>query len=109
MSACAIIRPQPPACTETAGAVAARFLAQFNDALIYLLLAAAVITAALGHGIRLPGVILAVVLVNALIGFVQEGKAEKALDAIRKMLAPKASVIRNRSKESDRRRRSGAG
>ncbi len=70
-----------------------RFLAQFNDALIYLLLVAAIITAALGHGID-SGVILAVVLVNAVIGFVQEGKAEKALDAIRNMLAPKASVIR---------------
>ena len=71
-----------------------RFLAQFNDALIYLLLAAAIITALLGHGID-SGVILAVVLVNAVIGFIQEGKAEKALDAIRNMLAPKASVIRD--------------
>ena len=70
-----------------------RFLAQFHDALIYLLLAASAITAALGHGID-AGVILAVVLVNAVIGFVQEGKAEKALDAIRSMLAPKASVVR---------------
>lgn len=71
-----------------------RFLAQFNDALIYLLLAASVITATLGHGID-SGVILAVVLVNAVIGFIQEGKAEKALDAIRDMLAPVASVIRD--------------
>ena len=71
-----------------------RFLAQFNDALIYLLLAAAVITATLGHGID-AGVILAVVLVNAVIGFIQEGKAERALDAIRDMLAPMASVIRD--------------
>ena len=71
-----------------------RFLAQFNDALVYLLIAAAAITAVLGHGID-SGVILAVVLVNAVIGYIQEGKAEKALDAIRDMLAPKASVIRD--------------
>ena len=71
-----------------------RFLAQFNDALIYLLLAAAAITAALGHGID-SSVILAVVLVNAFVGFIQEGKAERALDAIRNMLAPTASVIRD--------------
>ncbi len=71
-----------------------RFLAQFNDALIFLLLAAAAITAALGHGID-AGVILAVVLVNAVVGFIQEGKAERALDAIRDMLAPMASVIRD--------------
>ena len=50
--------------------------------------------ALLGHGID-SGVILAVVLVNAVIGFIQEGKAEKALDAIRTMLAPKASVVRD--------------
>ncbi|MEL6964002.1 MAG: cation-transporting P-type ATPase [Pseudomonadota bacterium] len=71
-----------------------RFLAQFNDALIYLLLAAAAVTIVLGHWID-AGVILAVVLVNAVVGFLQEGKAERALDAIRDMLAPKASVIRN--------------
>jgi magnesium-transporting ATPase (P-type) len=71
-----------------------RFLAQFKDALVYLLIAAAAITAGLGHGID-AGVILAVVLVNAVIGYIQEGKAEKALDAIRDMLAPTASVIRD--------------
>jgi len=40
-------------------------------------------------------VILAVVIINALIGYVQEGKAEKAMDAIRRMLAPRASVLRD--------------
>lgn len=39
--------------------------------------------------------ILGVVLVNAIIGFIQEGRAEKALDAIRNMLSPKASVLRD--------------
>ncbi len=70
-----------------------RFLAQFHNVLIYVLLVAAVITALLGHWIDAQ-VIMAVVLVNAIIGFLQEGKAENALEAIRDMLAPKASVIR---------------
>lgn len=71
-----------------------RFLAQFHNLLIYVLLAAAVITALLDHWIDAL-VILGVVLINAVIGFLQEGKAEKALDAIREMLAPTASVIRD--------------
>ena len=70
-----------------------RFFAQFHDVLIYVLLGAAVVTALLDHWIDAQ-VILAVVLVNAIIGFLQEGKAERALEAIRGMLAPKASVIR---------------
>lgn len=52
-----------------------RFLRQFNDVLIYVLLVAAVMTAFLEHWID-TGVILAVVLINAIIGFLQEGKAE---------------------------------
>ncbi|MEO1246085.1 MAG: cation-transporting P-type ATPase [Pseudomonadota bacterium] len=70
-----------------------RFLAQFHDVLIYVLLAAAVMTALLEHWVDTQ-VILAVVVINAVIGFIQEGKAEKALEAIRDMLAPKATVIR---------------
>ena len=71
-----------------------RFLAQFHNVLIYVLLAAAGITALLGHWID-TGVILAVVVVNAVIGFIQEGRAEQAMDAIRKMLAPHTSVLRD--------------
>jgi len=65
-------------------------LAQFHNLLIYILIATSVVTAPLGGHL----VILAVVRINVVIGFVQEGKAEKALDAIRDMLFPNASVIR---------------
>ncbi len=71
-----------------------RFLAQFDNVLIYVLLAAAVVTAALQHWVD-TGVILAVVLANAVIGFIQEGKAEAAMGAIRSLLAPKAAVLRD--------------
>jgi magnesium-transporting ATPase (P-type) len=71
-----------------------RFLVQFHNILIYVLLGCAVVTAALGHWVDTL-VILAVVVANAIIGFIQEGKAEKAMDAIRHMLAPHANVLRN--------------
>ena len=76
-----------------------RFLTHFHDVLIYVLLGAAALTAFLEHWVDTQ-VILAVVLINALIGFVQEGKAEKALEAIRDMLAPKATVIRDGHRKS---------
>lgn len=71
-----------------------RFLVQFNNVLIYVLIGAAVVTGALQHWID-TGVILAVVLANAVIGFLQEGKAETAMVAIRQMLAPRAAVLRD--------------
>ncbi len=71
-----------------------RFLRQFHNILIYVLLVAAAVTAALGHWVD-SGVIGAVVIVNAIIGFIQEGKAERALAAIRDMLAPNATVLRD--------------
>ncbi len=70
-----------------------RFLAQFHNILIYVLLAAASVTAMLGHFVD-TGVILAVVIVNGVIGFIQEGRAEQAMEAIRQMLAPHSSVLR---------------
>jgi len=70
-----------------------RLLTQFNNVLIYVLLGAAMVTAGLQHWVD-TAVILAVVMANALIGFVQEGKAEQAMAAIRQMLAPRAAVLR---------------
>ncbi len=70
-----------------------RFGLHFHNILIYVLLCAAIITAFLNHWID-TYVILAVVVVNAIIGFIQEGKAEKAMNAIRHMLAPHANVLR---------------
>jgi len=67
---------------------------QFHNPLIYVLLAAAAITFALKDYVD-TGVILAVVIINAIIGFVQEGKAEKALEAVRSMLASLATVLRD--------------
>ncbi len=71
-----------------------RFLSQFHNVLIYVLMFAALVTATLGHWID-SWVIFGVVLINALIGFVQEGKAEKALEAIRTMLSQQAAVLRD--------------
>ena len=71
-----------------------RFLLQFHNLLIYVLLAAGALAAAIGHGTDAL-VVFGVVLINAIIGFVQEGCAEKALDAIRAMIDPSASLIRD--------------
>ena len=71
-----------------------RFLAQFNNVLIYMLLGSATLTALLQHWFD-TAVILAVVMANAVIGFVQEGKAEAAMAAIRKMLASSAATLRD--------------
>ena len=71
-----------------------RLLRQFNDPLILFLLSAAVLSALLAHYVD-AGVIAAVVLVNALVGFIQEGRAEQALSALRSMLAPSARVLRD--------------
>ncbi|KAA0675756.1 cation-transporting P-type ATPase [Roseomonas genomospecies 6] len=71
-----------------------RLLMQFHNILLYVMMGAAGITALLGHWVD-TGVLLAAVVINALIGFLQEGKAEAALDAIRAMLSPHATVTRD--------------
>ncbi|MCM2331647.1 MAG: cation-transporting P-type ATPase [Pseudomonas sagittaria] len=78
-----------------------RLLLQFHNILLYVILGAAVIAALLGHWVDF-GVLLAAAVINAIIGFIQEGKAEAALDAIRAMLSPHATVIRDgRRREID--------
>ena len=71
-----------------------RFLDQFRNVLIYVLLVAGLVTALMGHWVD-TAVILGVVLINGVIGFIQEGKAERALDAVRNMLSSHAMVLRD--------------
>ncbi|WP_114392245.1 cation-translocating P-type ATPase [Oleisolibacter albus] len=70
-----------------------RFLRQFTNPLIAVLIPAALVMAALGDLVD-AAVVAGVVLINALIGFIQEGRAEQALAAIRDMLSPQAGVVR---------------
>ena len=70
-----------------------RFLDQFRSFLVLILIGAAVLAAAVGD-LKDPIVIGIVVITNALLGFVQERRAEKSLDALRRMLADTAKVRR---------------
>ncbi len=78
-----------------------RFLEQFKDVLILILLAAALISFVIacieGNPIEFfePALILIIVVLNAVMGMLQESKAEKALDALKSMSAPHARVIRD--------------
>ena len=70
-----------------------RLLAQFNNILIYVLLAAGFVKLMLSLWLD-ASIIFAVVILNGLLGFLQEGRAEKALDSIRNMLSAEARVVR---------------
>jgi len=71
----------------------ARFLAQFNNILVYVLLAAGFTKLMLNLWVD-AAIIFGVVILNSLLGFIQEGKAEKALDSIRNMLSADARTVR---------------
>jgi len=70
-----------------------RFLSQFNNVLVYVLLGAGFVKLMLNLWID-AAIILGVVIINALLGFIQEGRAEKALDSIRNMLSAEARTLR---------------
>ncbi len=70
-----------------------RFLRQMDDILIYILLASAALKAIIGDWVDF-GVILAVAVLNGIIGFIQEGRAERALQGIQQMLSSSAAVRR---------------
>ena len=72
-----------------------RFAGQFRDLLILILVAAAVVAFVVSGELKTPLVVLTVVLINAVIGFVQENRAERSLDALRRMLLDTARVRRN--------------
>ena len=71
-----------------------RMLSQFQDPLVYVLLAAGVVTAAFG-GYLDASVIAGVVVLNAVIGYVQESRAQRALDALARMVRTEATVVRH--------------
>ncbi|MEE2034778.1 cation-transporting P-type ATPase [Rhodococcus chondri] len=71
-----------------------RLLRQFHNVLLYVMMVAAIVTAFLGHWVD-TAVLAGAVVINAVIGFIQEGRAESALDSIRAMLAPRTRVYRD--------------
>jgi cation-transporting P-type ATPase F len=75
-----------------------RFLLQFHQPLLYILLAATVVTLFLQEYID-AAVIFGVVFINAIIGYIQESKAEKAIEALSKIMVTEATVLRNGSKQ----------
>ena len=79
--------------TQKKRGLAARFFVQLNDPLIYVLVAAAGISVALGE-VNDAVIIISVIVLNALVGLVQEGRAQRALDSLKKLTSPVATVVR---------------
>ncbi len=87
-----------------------KFLKQFNDFMIIILIVASLISAVMakidGSGDYIEAIIIiAIVVFNAIMGLIQENKAEKSLEALKKMSAPVTKVIRNRKTNYNTRRR----
>jgi Ca2+-transporting ATPase len=76
-----------------------RFLMQFNQALVYVLLIAGLVSAILGEWGD-ASVIFGVVIINSIIGCIQESRAEKAIESLKKMIVTEAQVLRNGEKHT---------
>ncbi|MBN2188128.1 MAG: cation-transporting P-type ATPase [Chitinispirillaceae bacterium] len=74
------------------------FLLQFHQPLIYILLAASLVTAFIGEWVD-AGVIFGVVLINAIVGFLQESKARRAIEALARSMTSEATVVRDGGKK----------
>lgn len=71
-----------------------KFLGQFNSLVVWILMVAAVIAGGMGEWIDTVA-ILAIVFLNGILGYLQEAKAEQAIEALKKMSAPLAKVLRS--------------
>ncbi|MBQ3048512.1 MAG: ATPase, partial [Oscillospiraceae bacterium] len=80
--------------SEKKAGAAKIFAAQFKDVLVLILLASTVISVAMGEYVEAI-TIIAIVFLNAVVGFIQEYRTEKTLEALKKMAAPTAKVIRD--------------